>query len=92
MSESSAEALCEPPKRLVTDDSGLRLAVLRKKLVRRALPDHSQAFRRSFQFLFLLLNVWLGGSFYLWVRHFETAAHQPWVRPAALKAGSPSPD
>ena len=92
MSEPSTETLCEPPKRFVTDDSGLTLLVLRKKLVRRALPDHSQALRRSFQFLFLLLNVWLGAIFYAWVRHFETGDIGPWCDPPALKAGSLSPD
>ena len=89
MSEPSTETLCEPPKRLVTDDSGLRLSVLRKKLVRRALPDHSQALRRSFQFLFLLLNVWLGAIFYAWVRHFETGANQTLVRPAGVEGWLP---
>ena len=89
MSEPSTETLCEPPKRLVTDDSGLRLSVLRKKLVRRALPDHSQALRRSFQFLFLLLNVWLGAIFYAWVRHFETGAHQTLARPAGVEGWLP---
>jgi polyferredoxin len=89
MSEPSTETLCVPPKRLVTDDSGLRLSVLRKKLVRRALPDHSQALRRSFQFLFLLLNVWLGAIFYAWVRHFETGANQTWVRPAGVEGWLP---
>jgi hypothetical protein len=92
MSESYPETLCTPAKRLVADDSGLRLSVLRKKLVRRALPDHSQALRRSFQFVFLLLNVWLGGVFYAWVRHFETGAQQTLARPAGVEAGSRSPD
>jgi polyferredoxin len=52
-------------------DSGIRLAALRKKLVRRAAPDHSQHYRRAFQVGFLLLNVWLGTSFYFWVRQLE---------------------
>ena len=50
-------------------------SLLRKKLIRRALPDHSQLLRRSFQFAFLLLNVWLGGAFYFWVRGFESGSH-----------------
>ncbi len=45
----------------------------RKRLIRRAAKDHSQRLRHAFQFAFLLLNVWIGGQFYLWVRHFEIA-------------------
>ncbi len=44
----------------------------KKKLVRRTDHDYSQVLRRSYQALFLLMNVWLGGVFYLWVRQFET--------------------
>jgi len=44
----------------------------KKKLVRRTDHDYSQSLRRSFQFAFLALNVYLGGAFYLWVRHYET--------------------
>lgn len=55
-----------------TDVSGINLSRLRKKLLRRAAPDYSQALRRIFQFSFLLLNVWVGGTFYVWVRHLET--------------------
>lgn len=43
-------------------EPGVRLAALRKKLVRRAAPDHSQHYRRAFQFAFLALNLWLGTS------------------------------
>jgi polyferredoxin len=43
-----------------------------KKLVRRADRDYSQIVRRSYQAAFLLLNVWLGGIFYFWVRGLET--------------------
>jgi hypothetical protein len=63
----------------------------RKKLIRRTDRDYSQALRRGYQFAFLLLNVWLGGQFYLWVRHFETAGQSPYVpRPPEWKAGYPS--
>ena len=40
----------------------------KKRLVRRADRDYSQLVRRSYQAAFLLLNVWLGGIFYFWVR------------------------
>ena len=46
----------------------------KKKLIRRARRDYSQTLRHGFQFAFLLLNVWIGAEFYLWVRHFESAA------------------
>jgi polyferredoxin len=72
------------------DDSGVRLSALRRKLVRRASPDHSQALRRTFQFAFLLLNVWLGGAFYFWVRHIETGTHdRSMLRPAGVEGWLP---
>jgi polyferredoxin len=63
---------------------------LKKKLVRRRLRDHSQQFRHSFQVAFLLLNVWLGGQFYLWVRQFEVAGSQISIaRPADVEGWLP---
>jgi polyferredoxin len=44
----------------------------RKKLLKRAAPDHSQALRRAFQLAFLLLNIWICVQFYLFVRYYET--------------------
>jgi polyferredoxin len=44
----------------------------RKKLVRRAGPDRSQAIRRAVQGAFLALNVWIGVEFYFFVRYYET--------------------
>ncbi|MBZ5599707.1 MAG: 4Fe-4S binding protein [Acidobacteriia bacterium] len=62
----------------------------KKKLVRRTERDYSQALRRSFQFAFLLLNLYLGRTFYLWVRHFETgAAASPVARPAGVEGYLP---
>ena len=84
VNESHDELPSEQKAGLFADESGIRLAALRKKLVRRAEPDHSQALRRTFQFIFLLLNVWLGGTFYFWVRRIETGAHD---RTMALPAG-----
>jgi polyferredoxin len=46
-------------------------AIPRVKLVRRLAPDHSQLVRRLVQGFFVLLNVWLGLQFYLWVRALE---------------------
>jgi polyferredoxin len=62
----------------------------KKKLVRRADKDYSQALRRGFQFGFLLLNVYLGGMFYLWVRHYETGMQTRAVaRPAGVEGWLP---
>lgn len=71
-------------------DSGTRPAVLRKKLVRRPSPDYSQPVRRVFQFVFLLLNVGLGGMFYLWVHRLEIGAHDRLLtRPAGVEGWLP---
>jgi len=62
----------------------------KKKLIRRADLDYSQALRRAYQFAFLLVNVWVGGQFYLWVRHYETAGLSPYVsRPAGVEGWLP---
>ena len=61
----------------------------KKKLIRRTGRDYSQAIRRSYQFAFLLLNVWLGGIFYIWVRHFETGASTRTARPAGVEGWLP---
>jgi polyferredoxin len=70
--------------------SSPKFAVAKKKLVRRADRDYSQALRRGYQFAFLLLNVWLGGQFYLWVRHYETFGQSADVaRPAGVEGWLP---
>jgi polyferredoxin len=67
-----------------------RPAVQKKAWVRRRDRDTSQAWRRGFQFAFLLLNVWLGGEFYLWVRQYETGVAQPtFARPAGVEGWLP---
>ena len=65
---------------------------LRKKLLKRAAPDRSQALRRAFQLTFFALNVWIGIEFYLFVRYYETGGRSlsP-TGPPASKAGCPSP-
>ena len=71
-------------------NSGTRLAALRKKLTRRARPDHSQVLRRTIQLAFLFLNVWLGVAFYFWVRRMETGAPgRIVVRPAGVEGWLP---
>ena len=62
----------------------------RKKFTRRAARDHSQALRRSFQLTFLLLNLWIGVQFYLFVRYYETGGQSPRVtRPAGVEGWLP---
>jgi len=62
----------------------------RKKLIRRVGRDHSQIYRRSFQVAFLILNVWLGGLFYVWVRALETGTHNRAItRPAGVEGWLP---
>jgi len=62
----------------------------KKKLVRRLEPDVSQRVRRSFQFVFLLWNVYLGATFYFWVRQFETQSFKTSLnRPASVEGWLP---
>jgi polyferredoxin len=65
-------------------------AKAKKKLIRRTDCDYSQVVRRSFQGAFLLLNVWVGGIFYFWVRQFEPGgAPASWQRPAGVEGWLP---
>jgi polyferredoxin len=61
----------------------------RKKLVRRVGRDHSQRLRHGFQIAFLLLNVWIGAEFYLWVRGFETGSPVSFSRPGGIDGWLP---
>jgi len=65
-------------------------ATVEKKLLRRTDHDYSQIVRRSYQGAFLLLNVWIGGIFYFWVRQFEPGgAPTSWQRPAGVEGWLP---
>lgn len=67
-----------------------RTRTSRRKLRRRVSPEYSQPLRRSFQIAFLLLNVWIGGKFYLWVRRLETGNPASGVtRPAGVDGWLP---
>lgn len=62
----------------------------RKKLRKRAVLEHSQALRRAIQFAFLVLNVWIGLQFYLFVRYYETGGQSiRAVRPAGVEGWLP---
>ncbi len=64
-------------------------APAKKKLVRRTDHDYSQALRRGVQLAFLILNVWIGGEFYFWVRAFERGAEPTLARPAGIEGWLP---
>ena len=62
----------------------------RKKLVRRETKDFSQRIRLAVQSVFLVLNVWLGLQFYLWVRWAETGGRTAAVsRPPGVEGWLP---
>lgn len=62
----------------------------RKKLGKCAPAEHSQALRRTAQLVFLLLNVWIGMQFYLFVRYYETGGRSVRVmRPAGVEGWLP---
>ncbi|MGB9454564.1 MAG: 4Fe-4S binding protein [Bryobacteraceae bacterium] len=63
---------------------------IRKKLVKRAAKDRSQALRRAFQLAFLALNVWVGVEFYLFVRYYETGGRSVYAsRPPGVEGWLP---
>jgi len=61
----------------------------RNKLVRRSATEHSQAARRSFQIAFLVLNLYLGATFYFWVRQFEGGLRMVSERPPGVEGWLP---
>jgi polyferredoxin len=62
----------------------------RKKLVKGAPPDHSQALRHAIQLGFLALNAWIGIEFYLFVRYYETGGRSTFAaRPAGVEGWLP---
>ncbi len=61
-----------------------------KKKIERRERDRTQLVRRSIQIAFLLLNVWIGVRFYLFVRYFETGGQSAFVaRPAGVEGWLP---
>ncbi len=57
--------------------------------VRRTGKDRSQLLRRSIQFAFLVLNLWLGYEFLQFVWHFEIPGAPPHPRPAGIEGWLP---
>jgi len=61
----------------------------RKKFTRRR-GDRSQALRRSVQGAFLLLNLWIGARFYVFVRYYETGGETAFAsRPPGVEGYLP---
>ncbi len=88
-SEIIPEAPQEIPTTLLSPPAG-PAAKVKKRVVRRTDRDYSQLTRRSFQGAFLLLNVWVGTLFYLWVRQFEPGgAPTSSTRPAGVEGWLP---
>jgi polyferredoxin len=62
----------------------------KKKLIRRIDKDISQRIRLAVQVAFLVLNLWIGFRFYLWVRWAETGGQTATVpRPAGVEGWLP---
>lgn len=61
----------------------------KKKLVRRSAKDRSQRIRHIVQWLFVVLNAWIGLQFLLWVRYFERSGGLPVARPAGVEGWLP---
>ena len=63
-------------------------AMKKKAWRRRWQPDSSQSWRRAVQGAFLILNLWIGIEFFLFVRHLE--GNGPfWPRPAGVEGWLP---
>jgi polyferredoxin len=88
--QSSGSYVSAPPPAQSRRSNSTEIAASRKKLTRRKAPEYSQPVRRVFQASFLLLNLWIGGAFYVWVRHFEAGARGPLPpRPAGVEGWLP---
>ncbi len=89
MAHGYAEMVADVPVDMQEPPAPKPMRKPKKKLVRRTGRDYSQALRRTFQAAFLLMNVWLGGVFYVWVRQFETSSPAQLSRPAGVEGWLP---
>ena len=78
---ATSTRLAQPSTPALPRVSPAKIAKPKKKLQRRTDRDYSQLVRRIYQAAFLLLNVWLGGVFYSWVRGIETGTSAAAVAP-----------
>jgi polyferredoxin len=61
----------------------------KKAFLRRLQVDRSQALRRSVQYAFVALNVWIGIEFFLFVRQLERGLAVSYSRPAGVEGWLP---
>jgi len=61
----------------------------KKAYRKRVGKDRSQQIRRAVQLAFLLLNVWIGVEFFLWVRAYETGSVPAVGRPPGVEGWLP---
>ena len=74
----------------VLDAPEIQVQSQTKPFVRRDYQaDSSQRIRRAVQSAFLLLNLWIGAQFYLFVRHFEDAGTPAVSRPPGVEGWLP---
>ena len=86
--KGSEEAINPAAPFLVDADNGL--APARKKLIRRNDREYSQPLRITAQLLLVVLNLWIGVQFYLWVRWAESGGRAVEVsRPAGVEGWLP---
>ena len=86
--KGSEEAINPAAPFLVDADNGL--APARKKLIRRNDREYSQPLRITAQLLLVVLNLWIGVQFYLWVRWAESGGRAMEVsRPAGVEGWLP---
>jgi polyferredoxin len=79
-----------PPPSQVASGAGIRPAAAPKKAFTRLAPGQAQLIRGSVQTAFLLLNLWIGIRFYLFVRYYETGGASLYVpRPAGVEGWLP---
>ena len=70
-------------------ESRRRVAKGGKVWFQRALPDGSQAIRRTVQLAFLALNLWVGYQFVAFVHQFEGAGYRGLERPPGVEGWLP---
>jgi len=80
----------QPPEPVTAAPARSATARRSRKPFTRRRGDRSQLVRRSFQAGFILLNLWIGAQFYMFVRYFETGgATARMARPAGIEGWLP---
>ena len=78
-----------PEARSVASSAVPKPRLSKKKLIRRTSRDYSQFWRRGYQGAFLLLNLWVGGLLYTWVRRLEAGGAVAASPPAGVEGWLP---